>query len=1133
MIKYRYCACSSADLEHFASDEGVGGSNPSRRAMKKTLSFLKNLFGWPFSLLALFFIGRLFFLKKEIIFQNLQGINIFLLLIGILCFLFYYFLRCVLWQQLLKAKGHEIPLKESAFLWSWSMLKRYIPGNIWSFLGITVLFSKRGIRKKEIILSLVTDAQFFLIACSIISALAFSYVFHSLLSALPSINIIVPLLTGAIFLTAVLIIYSKFLTEKIRIPEFIRHFVPDFPPKTNFSFLGIALAYMLFFSLGTYFTISSILFLSPFYISTFVGLFSLSFLVGYISIITPMGLGVREGVITLGLSKFVTLSLAGFASIFSRIILIVSELIFLLIIFFWSKTNSTLIQKIETFVKNNIQKTILIIFTALYTLYFTAASFLRYDNFYTGRFDLGNMDQTVWNTLHGRIFEFTNPNGINSISRLAFHADFILVLFTPFYVIWSNPKMLLLIQTIVIALGAIFVYLISREVLKGKNVSLLFSLLYLFNPALERSNLYDFHPVTLATTFLVGSFYFLIKKRFPLFLLFLFLAAITKEEIWLIASLFGLFITVLNLGKNRTKALAGFSIFVAGTAIFYFLVWYAIPKAMGGQHFALAFYSEFGDSPTAVIKNMIFTPNKILGILLQNGRLTYLFQLFLPLGFLSVLSPFLLFGFPDFLINLLSSNTAMHNISFQYSASITPFLFISAIYGMKFLKRLPQSFYNGIILFVILTASFSAFEFGPLPGAKNPDLDMFAKTISEKKIIEDFLIHIPQKYSISATNNLGSHLSHRQKIFTVPVGLNNADIVAFLLNDPFAQPSLKAQKEMVLKMKNDKNYIQVFKEGDFIVFERRSLYLETNKKKINQVKLFPLSIPALQHRDYKGGDITIEQTINYSNFTSYLISYPSDGLKVYALMNVPNRPKPQNGFPVLILNHGYINPANYDTFNSYKGITDYFSSNGYLVIKPDYRGNGKSETDTTSLMRFAYPVDVMNLISSLDSVKEADLDKIFLWSHSMGGEVSLTVLEIAGKKPELAGKIKAASFWAPVTDPAKWFSKSHLPQLPEARISPFPYQKTFEILGTPDKNPNLWESLSPLNYLSDITTKIQLSHGTADKSVPYSWSVELNDKLKTLGKNITFFTYENNDHNLSANQYQALQRDLEFFDSNL
>src|SRR3989344_4584437 len=188
---------------------------------------------------------------------------------------------------------------------------------------------------------------------------------------------------------------------------------------------------------------------------------------------------------------------------------------------------------------DNHQK-ILFFFIALYIAYFTLASFLRYDNFYTGRYDLGNMVQTVWNTSQGRILAVSDDFGITS--RLAYHADFFLAFLAPFYIIWPNPKMLLLLQAVILALGGLFVYKLSLNILHRKTVSLIFAFSYLINPSLQRSNLYDFHAIVFATTFLLGAFYFMKLRRYKWFLFFAFLAGSTKEEVWAIVGLFGLFI---------------------------------------------------------------------------------------------------------------------------------------------------------------------------------------------------------------------------------------------------------------------------------------------------------------------------------------------------------------------------------------------------------------------------------------------------------------------------------------------------------------------------------------------------------------------------------------------------------------
>lgn len=472
--------------------------------------------------------------------------------------------------------------------------------------------------------------------------------------------------------------------------------------------------------------------------------------------------------------------------------------------------------KIKNYIVKNKHSFFLVFFILIYIVYFTTVSFLRHDNFYTGRFDLGNMDQTVWNTVNGRIFQMTNPDSTEAISRLAYHADFILILLSPFYLVWQNPKVLLLMQTVIVALGDVFIYLICQKILKNKNLSLTFSFSFLMNPSLQYANLYDFHGVTLAASFLLAAFYFLISKRYVYFLIFSVLAALTKEQIWIIVALFGGYIALSK------KFVFGIILLLTSLLIFRYLIWTAIPQNRGGEHFAIEYYYQFGETPGNVIKNMIFSPAKTLGIILEKERIEYFKQLFYPVGFLSLFSPFsLIFALPDFLINLLSNNKQLHQIYYQYTSVITPFIFISSIYAVRAIKNryknIPCSFFS---LYLILAVFYSAYSFGPLPGAKKPNIDMLTNPLPEKEVIHKFLSEIPRNLSVAATNNTGAHLSQREKIYTIPVGLKDADIVVFLLKDPFAQPSLKAQKEMAEELKNDKNYIEIFKEGDFVAFKK-------------------------------------------------------------------------------------------------------------------------------------------------------------------------------------------------------------------------------------------------------------------------------------------------------------------------
>ena len=1098
--------------------------------MNKLLSLIKFFIGWPLSIISLAFIFKVIIEKSSISIFQIKHIDVSLLIISVVCFLIYFSLRSLLWKKIIKEKGIAISSKENAYLWGISELKRYVPGNIWSFVSRSFLFEKKGLSKKEIAKCLLAEAEFIILA--------------SLILSIPAIFLFVQdrYINSAIFaLFSGLVLFFVF-NKKLYFSEKIQALLPYNSFESNFYLLITSFFSFLFFSLGTYFATISIIYLNLYYVVQYVSIFALSLLIGYLSFITPMGLGVREGVITFSLSRFTSVSLAGLSAIFSRLVFMISEILFIVFVFLWNKIKSKNLDRLENFISNYKYELVLLLSVVIYIVYFTSASFLRYDNFFTGRFDLGNMDQAVWNTFHGRIFQITDPNGTSIISRLSFHADFILILIAPLYKIWANPKTLLFLQSFVLGFGAIFVYLLAKEVLKKKSISLVFSLAFLLSPAVSYSNLYDFHPVTLATTLLLATTYFFIKRKYLLFIVFAVLAALTKEQVWAIVSIYGLillFYPLKDLLKNKNlkkkplllKSVLGIVFFALTIGIFYYLVWYAIPYSRGGEHFALSYYSDFGNSPTSVIKNIIFEPDKTFLTIFSYSKIYYLYQMFVHLGFLSIFSPvFLLFAIPDLLVNTLSSNAQLHQIYYQYTTTITPFIFISAIYGIdrlrKIFPKIPLSFYA---IFLTFTVFYSAYTLGPLPGTLGQSIDMFNKPLPEKEIINNYLKNIGPKYSIAATNNLGSHLSHRQKIFTIPVGIDQADIILFLLNDKFAQPSLAAQIEIANKLKRDKNYVQVFRHRDFVVFEKKNLYLE-KKPNSRQINLFPWSITSLQNREYTDSQIMVERKVSLSkNFSSFIVSYLSDGLKLYALMNIPNSKMPENGFPVVIINHGYIKPSDYSTINSYKNITDYFSENGYLVLKPDYRGNGTSETEDNALMRFAYPVDVLNLIESLKNIPQANSNEVYLYGHSMGGEIVLKVLEIAGKKPETLAKIKAAVVWAPVADLPDWFSKTHVPWLQETKNNKNYYAETFKIMKTPEENPILWQSVSPINYLQDIQTPIQINHGLSDGTVPYRSSIELYDNLISLNKTAQLLTYPDNNHNLVQSWNKAAANGLSFF----
>ncbi|HRN96452.1 MAG TPA: hypothetical protein PLD54_03325, partial [Candidatus Levybacteria bacterium] len=106
------------------------------------------------------------------------------------------------------------------------------------------------------------------------------------------------------------------------------HFsVRSLVPYIDLFFLS-ALSWI-FFGIGNYLVASSLHLLDARYIAEFTSFFVLAWFVGYISIVTPMGLGVREGIMVVGLAPFAPLAITSLIARFSRIGFMASEFLFL------------------------------------------------------------------------------------------------------------------------------------------------------------------------------------------------------------------------------------------------------------------------------------------------------------------------------------------------------------------------------------------------------------------------------------------------------------------------------------------------------------------------------------------------------------------------------------------------------------------------------------------------------------------------------------------------------------------------------------------------------------------------------------------------------------------------------------
>lgn len=295
--------------------------------------------------------------------------------------------------------------------------------------------------------------------------------------------------------------------------------------------------------------------------------------------------------------------------------------------------------------------------------------------------------------------------------------------------------------------------------------------------------------------------------------------------------------------------------------------------------------------------------------------------------------------------------------------------------------------------------------------------------------------------------------------------------------------------------------------------------------------LHPMMIAAMRQRQYPGSDIVIEEELEPgANYRRYYAYYLSEGLKIYALLTVPNGERPATGWPVIVFNHGYIPPDVYRTTQRYVAYVDWLARSGYIVLRTDYRGHDQSEGEATGAYGSpGYVVDVLNAVASLKRFPEADPDRIGMWGHSMGGYLTLRSMVIASD-------IKAGVIWAGVVAPyPDLFARGTARSTPGVSGTPFPggrgWRSTWAAMyGTPEENPEFWNGVSSNFYLADISGPIQLHHGTADESVPLAASQTLYDQMLTAGKTVEFYTYEGDNHNLSGFFSTAMNRTIAFFD---
>ena len=199
-------------------------------------------------------------------------------------------------------------------------------------------------------------------------------------------------------------------------------------------------------------------------------------------------------------------------------------------------------------------------------------------------------------------------------------------------------------------------------------------------------------------------------------------------------------------------------------------------------------------------------------------------------------------------------------------------------------------------------------------------------------------------------------------------------------------------------------------------------------------------------------------------------------------------PEGKGPFPLVLMLRGYVDQEIYQTGVGTSRAAEVFAQNGYLTLAPDFFGYAASDQEADNIFeaRFQTYVTALALLNSLDQIDSWDDQNVFLWGHSNGGQIALTILEITGREIP-------TTLWAPVS-------------------KPFPYSILYYTDESDDKGKLIRRELAKFEDLYDtdlfsihsyydrINAQIQLHQGTADDAVPVAWSDNLVKTLENLDK---------------------------------
>lgn len=414
--------------------------------------------------------------------------------------------------------------------------------------------------------------------------------------------------------------------------------------------------------------------------------------------------------------------------------------------------------KIKSFFIN--RKTTIIICIGLgifFVVFISSLTILYYLSHLTPSYDFGIFSQ-MFHYMNETLIPYTTIERSKLLSHFAVHFSPILYIFWPFYIIYSNPVTLLIMQAVVIALGLIPIYKLCKHYNYSNKIIIALSIIYILMPALIGGNFYYFHENKILTVLILYLFYFIEKGNSKLTALFALLVMLVKEDAAIYVGIIGLYLLF-----SKRKNIKGW--YLINASIIYFALVTTLMQIYG-EGIMTYRYENFlfngENSLVFVIINIIKNPAYLFYQLMNIEKLIFIIYIFVPMAMLplAIKKPSgLILLLPLVLINLMTNYVYQYDIGFQYTYGSVAFLFYLAIINIK---NLPKKVVKNLL---ICGVSSSLIFFSATYFSKFTIIQSYINNIEQTKIINEGLKLIPDNMSVKATTFFVANLWYIDELY--------------------------------------------------------------------------------------------------------------------------------------------------------------------------------------------------------------------------------------------------------------------------------------------------------------------------------------------------------------------------------